>query len=99
MQRVPEQYVPSLPATFAVGGNLKWSADTDQVFCSPPEGAICLTCGTHLQLGDYGANRPAAGLPRKNKKKKRDRIDGVGEGGNTPTPSRTPVPGGTPGPS
>ncbi|MCJ1455047.1 RNA polymerase II transcription factor B subunit 4 [Mycoblastus sanguinarius] len=46
------------------------------IFCSPPEGAICLTCGTHLQLGDYGA-KPAV-LARK--KKKRKRVDGEGQG-------------------
>lgn len=42
------------------------------VFCSPPEGAICLTCGTHLQLGQYGG-KPAV---MRKKKKKRNRIDG-----------------------
>jgi len=40
------------------------------VFCSPPEGAICLTCGTQLTLGDYG-KKPAV-VPKK-KKKKRDK--------------------------
>lgn len=45
------------------------------VFCSPPEGAICLTCGTHLRLGDYGA-KPAV-VARK-KKKRKNRIDGDG---------------------
>ncbi len=38
------------------------------VFCSPPEGAICLTCGTQLTLGDYG-KKPAV-VPKKKKKKK-----------------------------
>lgn len=37
------------------------------IFCAPPEGAICLTCGTHLKLGDYG-KRPAV-VPRKKKKR------------------------------
>lgn len=46
------------------------------VFCSPPEGAICLTCGTHLQLGEYG--RKPAVVARK-KKKKRDVGDGKGK--------------------
>ena len=45
------------------------------VFCSPPEGAICLTCGTHLQLGEYGG-KPAV-VARK-KKKNRDKVDGKG---------------------
>ncbi|KAI9803429.1 MAG: General transcription factor IIH subunit 3 [Piccolia ochrophora] len=60
------------------------------IFCEPPPGAICLTCGTHLQLGDYGA-KPAV-VPRK--KKKRKRIGGAA-GGGTPTPTPkggTPVP-------
>jgi len=59
----------------------------DLVFCSAPEGAICLTCGTHLQLGEYGG-KPAV-VPKK-KKSRKTRIDGEG---------RTPTPGGTPGPS
>ena len=59
----------------------------DIVFCSPPEGAICLTCGTHLQLGEYGG-KPAV-VPKK-KKSRKNRIDGEG---------RTPTPGGTPGPA
>lgn len=57
------------------------------VFCSPPEGAICLTCGTHLRLGDYGG-KPA--VVQKKKKKRKDRVNGEG---------RTPVPGETPGPA
>lgn len=54
------------------------------VFCTPPEGAICLTCGTHLALGDYGA-KPAV-YPRKKKKKKR--INGV----DTESARDTPAP-------
>ncbi|KAI9787194.1 MAG: RNA polymerase II transcription factor B subunit 4 [Geoglossum umbratile] len=62
------------------------------VFCTPPEGAICLTCGTHLQLGDYGA-KPAV-VPRAKKKKRRAptggvRLDSVG---GTPTSMGTPGP-------
>jgi transcription initiation factor TFIIH subunit 3 len=53
------------------------------VFCSPPEGAICLTCSTHLALGDYGA-KPAV-VPRK--KKKRKKVNGNGESARgTPAP-------------
>lgn len=44
------------------------------IFCAPPEGAICLTCETHLKLGEYGA-KPA--VIRK-KKKKKTRADGEG---------------------
>jgi transcription initiation factor TFIIH subunit 3 len=55
------------------------------VFCSPPEGAICLTCGTHLAVGDYGG-KPAV-YPRKKKKKKR--INGM----ETESARGTPAPG------
>ncbi|RDL37321.1 Uncharacterized protein BP5553_04754 [Venustampulla echinocandica] len=55
------------------------------IFCSPPEGAICLTCSTHLALGDYGA-KPAV-VARKKKKKRR--INGAME---TPSGSATPAP-------
>ncbi|KAG4432978.1 hypothetical protein IFR05_011546 [Cadophora sp. M221] len=53
------------------------------IFCSPPEGAICLTCSTHLSLGNYGA-KPAV-VPRKKKKKKR--INGVETGSARGTPA------------
>lgn len=56
------------------------------VFCSPPEGAICLTCGTHLRMGDYGG-KPA--VVQKRKKRRKDKVNGEG---------RTPA-GGTPGPA
>ncbi|CAF9917065.1 MAG: RNA polymerase II transcription factor B subunit 4 [Heterodermia speciosa] len=38
------------------------------IFCSPPEGSVCLTCGTHLSLGDYG--KVPAVIPKKKKDKK-----------------------------
>jgi len=38
------------------------------IFCAPPEGAVCLTCGTHLQLGEYGG-KPAVVVRRKKKRK------------------------------
>ena len=44
-------------------------ANEATVFCSPPEGAICLTCGTHLQLGEYGG-KPAVVAKKKKKRKK-----------------------------
>ncbi|KAL2069628.1 hypothetical protein VTL71DRAFT_14307 [Oculimacula yallundae] len=53
------------------------------IFCSPPEGAICLTCSTHLALGDYGS-KPAV-VPRKKKKKKK--INGVDTGSARGTPA------------
>ncbi|MCJ1268092.1 RNA polymerase II transcription factor B subunit 4 [Lobaria immixta] len=43
------------------------------IFCSPPEGAICLTCGTALRLGDYGG-KPA--VVRRKKKKRKQRAEG-----------------------
>jgi transcription initiation factor TFIIH subunit 3 len=39
------------------------------IFCEVPEGAECLTCGTKLALGNYGA-KPAV-VPRQRKKKRR----------------------------
>ncbi|PQE05192.1 Transcription factor Tfb4 protein [Rutstroemia sp. NJR-2017a BBW] len=56
------------------------------IFCSPPEGAICLTCSTHLALGDYGA-KPAV-IPRKKKKKRK-----LNGGADTGSGRGTPVPG------
>lgn len=38
------------------------------IFCSPPEGAVCLTCGTHLQLGEYGG-KPVVVAKKKKKRK------------------------------
>lgn len=38
------------------------------VFCCPPEGALCLTCGTHLCLSDYGAT-PVVTFRKKKKRK------------------------------
>lgn len=57
------------------------------IFCSVPDNGDCLTCGTHLMLGDYGG-RPVV-VPRRKKKKTRK----VGGGGG-PDGSRmgTPVP-------
>ncbi|KAH6896934.1 TFIIH subunit Tfb4/p34 [Thelonectria olida] len=39
------------------------------IFCELPENAECLTCGTKLSLGNYGA-KPAV-VPRRKKKKRR----------------------------
>ncbi|KAJ4326813.1 RNA polymerase II transcription factor B subunit 4 [Fusarium piperis] len=39
------------------------------IFCELPENSECLTCGTKLSLGNYGA-KPAV-VPRKKKKKRR----------------------------
>ncbi|GIC89317.1 TFIIH/NER complex subunit TFB4 [Aspergillus udagawae] len=58
------------------------------IFCEPPENGDCLTCGTHLEMGDYGA-KPAV-IARK-KKKKKVRTNGA-SGTGTPTPTPTPGP-------
>ncbi|KAI9896414.1 hypothetical protein N3K66_008586 [Trichothecium roseum] len=58
------------------------------IFCELPADAECLTCGTTLSLGNYGA-KPAV-VPRKKKKKKRV-INGVTReetGSATATPMR-----------
>lgn len=52
------------------------------IFCEPPPDQHCLTCGTALDRGDFGA-KPAL-LPRKKKKKKR--ANGTSTSGSTPTP-------------
>ncbi|KAH8705141.1 putative transcription factor TFIIH subunit Tfb4 [Talaromyces proteolyticus] len=56
------------------------------IFCEPPENGDCLTCGTHLEIGDYGS-KPAV-IARK-KKKKKARLNGSSATG-TPTPGATP---------
>ncbi|PLB47256.1 transcription factor Tfb4 [Aspergillus steynii IBT 23096] len=59
------------------------------IFCEPPENGNCLTCGTHLEMGDYGA-KPAL-IARKKAKKKKPRANGP-SGTATPTPTPTPGP-------
>lgn len=56
------------------------------IFCELPDDAECLTCGTKLALGNYGA-KPAV-VPRKKKKKKRI----VNGGGREETGSATGTP-------
>ncbi|KAF9886386.1 RNA polymerase II transcription factor B subunit 4 [Aspergillus nanangensis] len=56
------------------------------IFCEPPENGDCLTCGSHLEMGDYGA-KPA--LIARKKKKKKARLNGPSE---TATPTPTPGP-------
>ncbi|CAH0041503.1 unnamed protein product [Clonostachys solani] len=58
------------------------------IFCEVPENTECLTCGTKLALGNYGA-KPAV-IPRKKKKKKKI-VNGTvredtGSGAGTPRP-------------
>ncbi|KAL4968769.1 TFIIH/NER complex subunit TFB4 [Aspergillus stella-maris] len=56
------------------------------IFCEPPENGDCLTCGTHLEMSEYG-QKPAV-VARKRKKKK-TRVNGV-SGASTPTPTPGP---------
>ncbi|PLB42096.1 TFIIH/NER complex subunit TFB4 [Aspergillus candidus] len=59
------------------------------IFCEPPANGDCLTCGTRLDVGEYGA-RPAVVARKKTKKKK---VRGGGpSGAATPTPTPTPGP-------
>lgn len=53
------------------------------IFCSVPENGDCLTCGTHLKLGDYGG-RPMV-VPRQ-KKRKKNRTTLEGSRVSTPAP-------------
>ncbi|RAH86482.1 transcription factor Tfb4 [Aspergillus japonicus CBS 114.51] len=58
------------------------------IFCEPLEKGECLTCGSVLEMGDYGA-KPAVVARKKKKKKAR----GPGNGASaTPTPTPTPGP-------
>ncbi|EEQ30884.1 RNA polymerase II transcription factor B subunit 4 [Microsporum canis] len=50
------------------------------IFCEPPEGANCLTCGTHLALGDYGAKPVVVSKKKKRKKAAAKALNGVGNG-------------------
>jgi transcription initiation factor TFIIH subunit 3 len=57
------------------------------IFCAPPPDGDCLTCSTHLEMGDYG-ERPIV-VGRKKKKKNRvagGALEGRGSGVSTPTP-------------
>ncbi|KAI1164697.1 TFIIH subunit Tfb4/p34 [Nemania serpens] len=58
------------------------------IFCDVPDNAECLTCGTKLALGSYGA-KPAV-VPRK--KKKRKRVNGAGGTEETGSAAGTPAP-------
>lgn len=52
------------------------------IFCEPLKDSMCLTCGSHLSLGNYGS-KPAV-VPKKKKKKKAATKDGVESGRETP---------------
>ncbi|KKY20292.1 putative transcription factor tfiih subunit [Phaeomoniella chlamydospora] len=67
------------------------------IFCSVPEAGECLTCGSQLSLGDYGA-RPIV-IAKGGGKKKKKKGKGLPDGGGTATPTPTPTAAPTPGPS
>lgn len=56
------------------------------IFCSVPENGDCLTCGTHLEMGDYGG-RPMVVPRQKKRKKNRTNLDGSRISTPTPGPS------------
>lgn len=56
------------------------------IFCEPLHDSTCLTCGSHLQVANYG-QKPAV-VPKKKKKKKRA-LDGAETPGSRPS---TPLP-------
>lgn len=59
------------------------------IFCEVPDGAECLTCGTKLALGNYGAN-PVVAVRKKKKKKRVNGLTGreeTGSAAGTPAPS------------
>jgi transcription initiation factor TFIIH subunit 3 len=58
------------------------------IFCEVPDGAECLTCGTKLALGNYGA-KPVVVVRKKKKKKK---LNGLGRE-ETGSAAGTPMPG------
>lgn len=59
------------------------------IFCTPPEDANCLICGTHLALGNYGS-KPAV-VPRPKKKKKKRIANGLEAASGTATPAAMEV--------
>jgi len=66
------------------------------IFCEVPPGADCLTCGTHLALGNYGAPPAVVYVPQERRKKKKkgrstlangDGREETGSAAGTPRPS------------
>ncbi|KXT12002.1 hypothetical protein AC579_4656 [Pseudocercospora musae] len=57
------------------------------IFCEPLHDSTCLTCGSHLQMANYG-QKPAV-VPKKKRKKKRapDGAETPGSRAGTPLPS------------
>lgn len=61
------------------------------IFCTLPDNAECLTCGTKLELGNYGS-KPAV-IPKKKKKRRRPADGTPGEEGASNTATPTPMRG------
>ena len=55
------------------------------IFCAPPADSVCLTCSTHLELGEYG-ERPIVIGRKKKRRKLGGTLDGRGGRVSTPTP-------------
>ncbi|PGG95213.1 hypothetical protein AJ79_10187 [Helicocarpus griseus UAMH5409] len=67
------------------------------IFCEPllggEGGGECLTCGTKLGMGEYGARPVVVGRKRKRKKEKGPGGGNRGVSSGTATPTPTPTPG------
>lgn len=57
------------------------------IFCEPLHDSLCLTCGSHLQLANYG-QKPAV-VPKMKKKKKKRPLE---DGGTPDSRAGTPLP-------
>ncbi|KAL8660822.1 MAG: hypothetical protein Q9202_006196 [Teloschistes flavicans] len=54
------------------------------IFCEPPDGAVCLTCGTQLKLGNYGQKPVVVARKKKKRKNRLDANGDVASGAGTP---------------
>ncbi|PGH26965.1 hypothetical protein AJ80_01349 [Polytolypa hystricis UAMH7299] len=66
------------------------------IFCQPPAGGVCLTCGEHLEVPSEYAGKPVVLAARKKKRKKGNTAgagsrNGAASGTATPTPTPTPM--------
>ncbi|GKT86932.1 LOW QUALITY PROTEIN: RNA polymerase II transcription factor B subunit 4 [Colletotrichum tofieldiae] len=68
---IPRPTTPSIsaPPASATAASSTRASICLSIFCDVPDGSECLTCGTKLSLGSYGA-KPAV-VPRRKKKKKK----------------------------
>ncbi|KAI1940693.1 RNA polymerase II transcription factor B subunit 4 [Ophidiomyces ophidiicola] len=61
------------------------------IFCEPPDAAECLTCGSQLKIGDYGAKPVVIARKKKRKKGAGKTANGSLSGGATPISQSTPT--------